>query len=117
MEQKQAIANIINWMEDKKAIQIKHIDVTGETDYTDHLIICSGTAELHNKAISENIIQNAKENGIEVLSTEGKNSSTWILIDFGDIIVHIFSQNKREYYKIEDLYEVNSRTKKEIKEK
>ena len=60
MEQKQAIANIINWMEDKKAIQIKHIDVTGETDYTDHLIICSGTADLHNKAIEENIIQNAK---------------------------------------------------------
>ncbi len=116
MEQKQAIANIINWMEEKKAVQIKHIDVTGETDFTDHLIICSGTADLHNKAIAENIIQNAKENGMEILSTEGKNFSTWILIDFGDIIVHIFSQDKREYYKIEDLYVVNSRTKKEIKE-
>jgi len=116
MEQKQAIANIINWMEEKKAVLIKHIDVTGETDFTDHLIICSGTADLHNKAIAENIIQSAKENGIGILSTEGKNSSTWILIDFGDIIVHIFSQDKREYYKLEDLYVVDSRTKKEIEE-
>ena len=113
MEQKQAIANIINWMEEKKALFIKHIDVTGETDFTDHLIICSGTADLHNKAIAENIIQSAKENGMEILSTEGKNSSTWILIDFGDIIVHIFSQDKREYYKLEDLYVVGSRTTKE----
>ncbi|MCK5051245.1 MAG: ribosome silencing factor, partial [Candidatus Cloacimonetes bacterium] len=93
-----------------------HIDVTGETDFTDHLIICSGTADLHNKAIAENIIQKAKEKGIEILSTEGKNSSTWILIDFGDIIVHIFSQDKREYYKLEDLYVVGSRAKKETKE-
>ena len=116
MEQKQAIANIINWMEEKKAVHIKHIDVTGETDFTDHLIICSGTADLHNKAIAENIIQNAKENGMQILSTEGKNSSAWILIDFGDIIVHIFSQDKREYYKLEDLYVVDSRTKKETKE-
>ena len=116
MEQKQAIANIINWMEEKKAVEIKHIDVTGETDFTDHLIICSGTADLHNKAIAENIIQSAKENGMEILSTEGKNSSTWILVDFGDIIVHIFSQNKREYYKLEDLYVVDSRIKKETKE-
>ena len=116
MEQKQAIANIINWMEEKKAVQIQHIDVTGETDFTDHLIICSGTADLHNKAIAENIIQNAKESGMEILSTEGKNSSTWILVDFGDIIVHIFSQDKREYYKLEDLYVVGSRAKKEKKE-
>ncbi len=116
MEQKQAITNIINWMEEKKAVQIKHIDVTGKTDFTDHLIICSGTADLHNKAIAENIIQNAKESGMEILSTEGKNSSTWILVDFGDIIVHIFSQDKREYYKLEDLYTVGSRKKKETKE-
>ena len=113
MEQKQAIANIINWMEEKKGVNIKHIDVTGDTDFTDHLIICSGTAELHNKAIAENITSNAKANGMEILSTEGKNSSTWILVDFGDIIVHIFSQDKREYYKIEDLYVVDSRINKE----
>ena len=53
---------------------------------------------------------------MEILSTEGKNSSTWILVDFGDIIVHIFSQDKREYYKLEDLYVVDSRMKKEIEE-
>ena len=116
MEQKQAIANIINWMEEKKAVLIKHIDVTNKTDFTDHLIICSGTADLHNKAIAENIIQNAKANGMEILSTEGKNSSTWILVDFGNIIVHIFRQDKREYYKLEDLYVVDSRTKKDIEE-
>jgi len=116
MEQEQAIANIIHWMEEKKGVLIKHIDVTGKTDFTDHLIICSGTADLHNKAIAENIVQSAKENGLEVLSTEGKNSSTWILIDFGDIIVHIFSQDKREYYKIEDLYNVNPEQRNKIKE-
>jgi len=116
MEQEKAISSIINWMEEKKAVHIKHIDVTGKTDFTDHLIICSGTADLHNKAIAENIIQNAKKNGMEIISTEGKNSSTWILVDFGDIIVHIFSQDKREYYKLEDLYTIGSRIEKETKE-
>lgn len=113
MEQKEVITNIINWIEDKKGEQIKHIDVSGLTDFTDHLIICSGSAELHNKAIADNIIVNCKENEIELLSTEGKNSGTWILIDLGDIIVHIFSNDKREYYKIEDLYSKKNRSNKE----
>lgn len=113
MEQKLAITNIINWIEEKKGEQIKHIDVSGKTDFTDHLIICSGTAELHNKAIADNIIHNSKDNGIDILSTEGKNSGKWILIDMGDIIVHIFSKKKRDYYKIEDLYEVEKRNYKE----
>jgi len=113
MEQKDVITNIINWIEDKKGEQIKHIDVSGLTDFTDHLIICSGTAELHNKAIADNITINCKDNGIEILSTEGKNAGTWILIDLGDIIVHIFSKDKRDYYKIEDLYKVENRNNKE----
>ncbi|MCF7858203.1 MAG: ribosome silencing factor [Candidatus Cloacimonetes bacterium] len=113
MEQQQEIANIKNWIEEKKGIDIKHIDVTGKTDFTDHLIICSGTAPLHNSAIADNIVQNAKANNIEILSTEGKETGSWILIDLGDIIVHIFNVEKRNYYKIEELYAVNSRPKKE----
>jgi len=99
---------------DKKAEEIVFFDVKGKSDYTDGVIICHGTSDLHVKAIAENIIANAKEKKIQIISTEGLNNLTWVLIDFIDIIVHIFNVETRKYYKLEELWNVSSKNKKEI---
>jgi len=106
LDHKESVKKIIEWAADKKAESIIHLDVKGKTDFTDSIIICNGTAELHIKAIADHILQNAKENNIQPLSVEGMNTASWILIDLADIIVHIFNSETRNYFKIEDLYKI-----------
>jgi ribosome-associated protein len=104
---------IIEWAEDKKAEDVIAIDVQGKTSYTDIIIVCHGSNELHLKAIADNICDNAKKEKIYYLSVEGKDNAAWILIDFVDIIVHIFRESTRKYYKIEDLWKVKTASRKE----
>ncbi|KQC06364.1 MAG: hypothetical protein APR54_07295 [Candidatus Cloacimonas sp. SDB] len=105
---------IIAWAEEKKAEGIVSLDISGKTSYTDLLIICHGTNELHVKAIAENITENAKKEKIQYLAVEGLENSTWVLIDFIDIIVHIFNEKTRNYYKLEDLWKINAKNKSEM---
>ena len=104
---------IIEWAEDKKAEDIVVIDVRGKTSYTDMIIVCHGSNELHLKAIADNICDNAKNENIRYISVEGKENASWILIDFIDIIVHIFNETTRKYYKLEDLWKIKSTSRKE----
>lgn len=106
---------IINWAAEKKAEDIRALDVKGKTSYTDMIIVCHGTNELHLKAIADNICDQAKVENIHFLSVEGKENATWILIDFVDIIVHIFNQTTRNYYKLEDLWNIRTAARKENK--
>lgn len=105
-ERKETVEKIISWALDKKAEDVKHIDVEGKTDFTDSIIVCHGTADLHVRAIADHILQMARQEKVQVLSAEGKNNASWILIDMGEIIVHIFNEETRDYYKIEDLYKI-----------
>lgn len=114
MDHKESVEKIIEWADDKKAEDIIHLDVKGKTDFTDSIIICNGTAELHVKAIADHILQKVKENSIQMLSVEGMNTASWILIDLADIIVHIFNIEKRNYYKIEDIYKITPKARGKI---
>jgi ribosome-associated protein len=99
---------IISWMKEKKAENIVSINVIGRSDYTDCLVICSGSGELHNRAIADNIKEKAETNNFKHLAIEGYDNGVWILIDFIDIIVHIFTEEKRKYYEIEDIWNISS---------
>jgi ribosome-associated protein len=110
MEHNELVKKIINWMENKKAEEITHIDVAGKSNYTDSLIICSGMSRLHLKAIAEHVISKCRENGLKTISKEGLNSPNWILLDLGDIVIHIFDRDTRDYYKIEELWNVKRKT-------
>jgi ribosome-associated protein len=103
---------ITEWAQEKKAEDITFFDVHGKTDYTDGIIICHGTADLHVKAIAENIVDKAHEEKIQILSVEGMDNAAWVLIDMIDIIVHVFSEEVRGYYQLEDLFTIKS--KKEL---
>jgi ribosome-associated protein len=103
---------IMVWAQEKKAEEVTFFDVRGKTDYTDGIVICQGTAELHVRAIADNIIEKAEAEQIRILSVEGLDNAIWILIDLIDIVVHIFTEGTRQYYKLEDLFTIKS--KKEI---
>lgn len=95
---------ICEWLETKKAENICFIDLQGKTHFTDAIIVCNGTAEIHNRAIADYIVDQAREYKFSVLSKEGLDNAKWILIDLGDVIIHIFNEASRDFYKMEKLW-------------
>ncbi len=98
------VEKITQWLLEKKADEIIAVDVREKCSFTEFIIVCHGTATLHNKAISEFVIEKAQENKMRLLGKEGLDACVWILLDFNDIIVHIFNEDVRSLYKIEDLW-------------
>lgn len=96
-------------LEDLKARDIKTIDVRDRSSVTDHLLIASGTSDRHVRSLSDNLIENAKRAGQPPLGVEGQDSGEWVLIDLNDVIVHVMQPRIREFYKLEDLWEVGDR--------
>ena len=107
------ILDLVGWLEEKKAEDIKILDVKEETDFTDYVILCSAGSGLHMKAIADNVIRKSKENNIHIHSKEGLNNDWWILLDFIDTVLHIFSYKARDYYKLEDIFIKSKEIKKE----
>ncbi len=105
MENNVKLEAILTWLSDKKAENIRIYDLKEKSDYTDVIVVCEGSADVHNKAIANHLIDMAKEHHLHVLSKEGIDYGHWILIDIGDLIVHIFLPFTREYYKIDELFE------------
>jgi len=89
---------------DRKGLDLLALDVTHLTDVTDCTIICSGTSTRHVKAISDSIKEMLKLHKEEPISATGYEQSEWILIDFGDVVVHVFHEPIRQYYDLEDLW-------------
>jgi ribosome-associated protein len=91
--------------ESKKATEIRVLDLTGITSFADFFVICTGANQRQIQAISDEVgVQLKKEAGEMPLSLEGYNQAEWILADYGDLLVHIFSPRAREYYDLERLW-------------
>jgi len=91
---------------DKKAIDIRVIDLRGIVSYTDFFVICSGGSERQAKAIHDAIHEELKRDEERLLPrrTEGNRESRWILLDYWDVVAHIFTPEAREYYRLETLW-------------
>jgi ribosome-associated protein len=90
--------------ESKKAADIKVLDLTGITSFTDYFVLCTGANSPQVQAISDEITLRLKDRGELPLSVEGYNQAEWVLIDYGDFLVHVFSPKSREYYALERLW-------------
>ena len=88
----------------RKAINIKILHLEELTTLCDYFIICSGTSTPHMNAIYEEIDMKLSEAGIKPAAREGLGNPGWVLLDYGDVIVHIFNENSREFYSIERLW-------------
>ena len=95
---------IENILEDNKAVEIKTIDLKDKTQIADFMIIASGNSSKHIQALSEILVTQLKEEGIDNCRIEGKESNDWKLVDAMDIIIHIFHPEKRKFYDFEKMW-------------
>jgi ribosome-associated protein len=89
---------------EKKARDIVGIDLSGISPVTDYFVICSGSNKPQIKAISDNIEDKLSELGVEPNHIEGYQDACWILLDYGNIVIHVFDDENREYYNLERLW-------------
>ena len=92
----------------KQGIDIKMFNVTENTIIADYYVICSARSTTHIKALADETCYKLSLQGHEALRVEGKDGGTWVLVDFGSVIVHVFSKDAREFYNIERLQPENS---------
>jgi len=88
----------------KKALQPILLNVTGMCSYTNYILVLSGRSDRQVDAIADGVVMSLREHGMANLGTEGRGSGQWVLIDFGDLIVHVFHHPIREHYDIESLW-------------
>ncbi|HET7473233.1 MAG TPA: ribosome silencing factor, partial [Candidatus Limnocylindrales bacterium] len=92
---------IVELAEDKKAADIVLLDLTGLTTLADAFVICSGGSERQLQAIADGVIEGLRPEKIRPIGREGTPASHWVLIDFGAVVVHVFTPPEREYYSLE----------------
>ncbi|MEW6162848.1 MAG: ribosome silencing factor [Nitrospirota bacterium] len=89
---------------DKKAKDVLILDLKGLTIIADYFVICSGESTTHVRAVAEGMEERSARAGTRPLGVEGLNYSHWVLIDYGDVIVHIFEEGTRNFYELEKLW-------------
>jgi len=95
---------VVEILESKKAVDIDTINVSGVTTLADYFILCSGTSTTHIKTLADEVEEKMKEAGWGYPRKEGYNSARWILLDYGDVVVHIFHEEDRKFYNLERLW-------------
>jgi ribosome-associated protein len=93
-------------MEDLKAKDVIEIDVRGKTSVCDYMVIASGTSTRHVKSIADEAVRKVKDLGVMPLGVEGEREAEWVLVDLGDVVVHVMLPRVREYYALERLWTV-----------
>jgi ribosome-associated protein len=101
---------VLDALDELKAHDIREIDVSGRTSIADLLIIASGTSSRHVKSIADEVVKFAKRAGMLPLGVEGQAEAEWVLVDLGDIIVHVMLPRIREFYGLERLWTVGDQT-------
>lgn len=98
---------IVSSLSDRKAEQIISIDLAGKSDVADRMIVASGTSSRHVASLSDAVVQALEDAGYEHVPVEGKESCEWVLVDAGDIIVHLFKPDVRAHYNLEKMWSVS----------
>lgn len=104
LEAEQLEALVVDALEDLKAVNIVTLDVSGLTDVMDRLVIASGTSNRHVKSLADNVSVEAKKQGMPPIGVEGQDVGEWVLVDFGDVVVHVMLPATRDFYDLERLW-------------
>ncbi|WP_295360515.1 ribosome silencing factor [uncultured Pseudoramibacter sp.] len=109
IEPAEFVEYVQKWIDDRLGMDTKVIDVRGRSSLADFIVITSGNNVRQVNAISQNIQDNASKMGVEPKNVEGERESRWILLDYYDVIIHVFSQEEREFYDLERLWQDDMR--------
>ncbi len=90
--------------QDRKAVDLDLLDLKGSSSFTDYFLICSGTSSRHLQAISDGIQERLEKSGVRPTHIEGYTQAEWILLDYLNFVVHIFSEQARRFYDLERLW-------------
>jgi len=104
LEPNELAHTIVDAAADKKADDIVLLDLRNVALIADYFVLCNGQSNRQLKAIADGVIKAVKDVGKLALSVEGNSDSGWVLVDFGAVVVHIFSPELRQYYKLEELW-------------
>lgn len=100
----QKVREAVSAADDRKAVDLKVLHLEKVTDFTDYFMICSGTSERQVQAIADAVQERLRENKARPLHVEGYNRGQWVLLDYGDLVVHVFQEEPRRYYALERLW-------------
>lgn len=103
---KKLIDIVMNALEEVKGKDIATLDVSDITDVMDTLIVASGNSNRQVKALASNVIEDCKKAGFQPIGVEGMDTAEWVLVDLGDIVVHVMQPTTREFYDLEKLWSV-----------
>ena len=109
MDKDNSLTEAIEAALDKKAQDTVVIELAGICSFTDYFIICTGTSSRHNQTIAEGIDERLRKDGVRPLHIEGHKEGEWILLDYVDFVVHIFTARAREFYDLERLWRAGKR--------
>ncbi|ODT68880.1 MAG: ribosome silencing factor [Pelagibacterium sp. SCN 63-23] len=98
---------ILDTLEDAKAEDTVAVDITGKSSLADHMVVTSGRSQRHVAAVADQIINVLRDNGYGKPRVEGLPYADWVLVDSGDVIVHIFRPEVREFYNIEKMWQAD----------
>jgi len=105
MQTEELKAVVISALEDLKADNICVLDVQDKTSITDYMVIASGTSNRHVKSLAENLLIDVKQKGGKPLGIEGAEASDWVLVDLGEVVVHVMLPATRTFYDLESFWE------------
>ena len=95
---------VVDALEDRKGRDIVALDVAKITDITDYMIVVSGTSNRHVKALVDEVVESAKAQGTRPVGVEGRETHEWVLVDLGDVLVHVMQAETRSFYDLERLW-------------
>ena len=100
----QLLSRILASLDDDKAEEVVQIDLRGRSEMADYMVICSGRSTRQVAAISEKLVDRLKQEDGHLCKIEGKETGDWVLIDAGDVIVHVFRPEVRDFYQLEKMW-------------